>query len=105
VTLLDPVSEVLAAVRRSKTEAKLSQRAAVEELTSRATVDLEAIEACRTDLAEAGGIAEFVLSEGPNLGPRSAWPPRRMREWPTSLLEVKSRVRVVALLVGIGRCG
>jgi len=25
-----------------------------------------------------------------------------MREWPTSLLEVKSRVRVVALLVGIG---
>ena len=68
VTLLDPVSEVLAAVRRSKTEAKLSQRAAIEELTvqgPRST--LEAIEACRTDLAEAGGIAEFVLSEGPEL--------------------------------------
>ena len=28
---------------------------------------LEAVEACRTDLAEAGGIAEFTLSEGPNL--------------------------------------
>ena len=54
-----PVSEVLGAVRRAKTEAKLSQRAAVEELI----VDgprsaLAAIEACRTDLAEAGGIAD-----------------------------------------------
>ena len=34
--------------------------------------------------------------------PQSGWPPRRMREPPTSLLKVKSRVRVVALLVGVG---
>ncbi len=68
VSLLDPVSEVLGALRRSKTEAKLSQRAAVEELAVAGPRSaLEAIEACRTDLAEAGGIAEFALSEGPTL--------------------------------------
>ena len=65
VSLLVPVSEVLGAVRRAKTEAKLSQRAAVEELI----VDgpphaLAAIEACRTDLAEAGGVTEFTMSTG-----------------------------------------
>jgi valyl-tRNA synthetase len=68
VSLLDPVSEVLAAVRRSKTEAKLSQRAAVEELAVQGPRSvLDAIEACRTDLAEAGGIAEFSLSENGQL--------------------------------------
>ena len=66
--LLGPVSDVLGAIRRTKTEAKLSQRAAVEELTVEGPSSaLEAIEACRTDLSEAGGIAEFSLSEGPNL--------------------------------------
>ncbi len=60
-----PVSEVLGAVRRAKTEAKLSQRAAVDELiVTGPRAALEAIEACRTDLAEAGGIAQFTLSEG-----------------------------------------
>ena len=55
---------MLAAVRRSKTEAKLSQRAAVEELIVEGpSAALEAIEACRADLAEAGGVAEFTLSE------------------------------------------
>jgi len=29
---------------------------------------LSAIEACRTDLAEAGGISQFTLSEGDTLG-------------------------------------
>jgi valyl-tRNA synthetase len=68
VALLEPVSEVLAAVRRSKTEAKLSQRAAVEELVVQAPrAVLEAIEACRADLAEAGGIADFTLSEAAQL--------------------------------------
>ncbi len=68
VFLLDPVSEVLAAVRRGKTEAKLSQRAAVEELVVHGPRSvLDAIEACRADLAEAGGIAEFSLSEAANL--------------------------------------
>ena len=68
MSLLEPVSEVLAAIRRAKTEAKLSQRAAVEELAVEGPRSaLEAVEACRTDLAEAGGVAEFVLSEGPNI--------------------------------------
>ncbi len=65
VSLLVPVSEVLGAIRRAKTEAKLSQRAGVEELI----VDgpphaLAAIEACRADLAEAGGVTEFTMSTG-----------------------------------------
>jgi valyl-tRNA synthetase len=68
VSLLPPVSELLAAVRRAKTEAKLSQRAAVEELIVEGPADaLAAIEACRADLAEAGGITTFTLSEGPAL--------------------------------------
>ena len=68
VSLLVPVSEVMAAVRRAKTEAKLSQRAAVDELTIEGpSTSLAAIEACRTDLAEAGGVTEFALSEGPAL--------------------------------------
>ena len=68
VSLLAPVSEVLAVVRRAKTEAKLSQRAAVDELTVEGPPEvLAAIEACRTDLAEAGGVSQFSLSEGINL--------------------------------------
>ena len=68
VSMLVPVSDVLAAVRRAKTEAKLSQRAPVEELI----VDgpppaLAAIEACGDDLVEAGGIARMTLSEGDEL--------------------------------------
>jgi valyl-tRNA synthetase len=67
-SLLGAVSEVIAAVRRAKTEAKLSQRAAVEELIVEGPANaLAAIEACRADLAEAGGIARFTLSEGPQL--------------------------------------
>ncbi|MGZ4765905.1 MAG: valine--tRNA ligase, partial [Ilumatobacteraceae bacterium] len=65
VSLLAPVSEVLGAVRRAKTEAKLSQRAPVEELIVDGPPNtLAAIEACRADLAEAGGIAEFTMSPG-----------------------------------------
>jgi valyl-tRNA synthetase len=68
ISLLAPVSDVIAAVRRAKTEAKLSQRAAVSELVVNApTVALRAIEQCRTDLAEAGGIETFTLSEAPTL--------------------------------------
>jgi valyl-tRNA synthetase len=68
ISMLAPVSEVLGTVRRAKTEAKLSQRAVVDELTVEgpATV-LAAIEACRTDLAEAGGITLFTMSETANL--------------------------------------
>ena len=52
-------------VRRAKTEAKLSQRASVDELVVSGPPDaVAAIEACRTDLAEAGGIKEFTVSDG-----------------------------------------
>jgi valyl-tRNA synthetase len=68
VSMLVPVSEVLAAVRRAKTEAKLSQRATVEELVvDGPPTALAAIEACRTDLAEAGSVARFALSPGDTL--------------------------------------
>jgi valyl-tRNA synthetase len=68
VSLLEPVSEVLAAVRRAKTEAKLSQRAAVDELIVEGSpTALRAIEEARSDLAEAGGIAQFTLSEAATL--------------------------------------
>jgi valyl-tRNA synthetase len=68
VSMLAPVSEVLGTVRRAKTEAKLSQRAVVDALTVEGPATaLAAIEASRTDLAEAGGIVEFTLSEAANL--------------------------------------
>jgi valyl-tRNA synthetase len=68
VSILGPVGEVLGVVRRAKTEAKLSQRAAVEALTVEGPrVALDAIAACRADLAEAGAIAAFELSEGDTL--------------------------------------
>jgi valyl-tRNA synthetase len=63
--MLAPVSEVLAIVRRAKTEAKLSQRATVDELVLTGPAEaLAAVEACRTDLAEAGGIKAFTVSDG-----------------------------------------
>ena len=68
VSMLYPVSDVLAAIRRAKTDAKLSQRATVEELiVDGPPFALAAIEACRTDLAEAGSVAQFTLSPGDTL--------------------------------------
>ncbi|MEY2445776.1 MAG: valyl-tRNA synthetase, partial [Ilumatobacteraceae bacterium] len=68
VSMLGPVGEVLAAVRRAKTEAKLSQRAPVEALIIDGPPHaLAAIEACRADLAEAGGIARLAMSPGDTL--------------------------------------
>ena len=67
-SLLEPVSEVLASVRRAKTEAKLSQRVTIDELiVDGPPAALAALEASRADLAEAGGIAEFSLSEANTL--------------------------------------
>jgi valyl-tRNA synthetase len=65
--LLDVVCEVLAAVRRTKTEAKVSQRAAVEHVEIRATDAHRAlIELAEGDLRNAGGIAaiDFASSSG-----------------------------------------
>ena len=66
-TLLDPVGEVLAQVRRAKTEAKVSQRAAVSTLTVETPSSLSAaIQAGVDDLKEAGSIADvsLVVREG-----------------------------------------
>ena len=68
VSVLAPVSLVLGEIRRAKTEAKLSQRAGVDELIIDGPPHaLAAIEACRADLAEAGGVAEFTMATGDTL--------------------------------------
>ncbi|MGE0141251.1 MAG: class I tRNA ligase family protein, partial [Ilumatobacteraceae bacterium] len=60
--MLDALSDVLGAVRRAKTEAKLSQRAAVESLTVRAPIELHAsITSALDDLREAGSVAALEL--------------------------------------------
>jgi valyl-tRNA synthetase len=66
--LLDPVLEVLGLVRRSKTEAKVSQRAEVVSL--RVTLpagDHAALEAGRADLLEAGSIRAMSVEPGDQL--------------------------------------
>jgi valyl-tRNA synthetase len=58
--LLDVVCEVLAQVRRTKTEAKLSQRASVQRLVVQAPGDLHAaIEAGRHDICDAGSVEQL----------------------------------------------
>jgi valyl-tRNA synthetase len=65
---IDPVVDVLGFVRRAKTEAKLSQRAAVERLTVHApAAALAAIEAAIGDLRDAGSIADVELLDGDEL--------------------------------------
>ena len=61
---LDPISEVLASVRRVKTEAKVSQRAAVATLDLGGPADwLASIEAARDDLTEALSVTTLTLRE------------------------------------------
>jgi valyl-tRNA synthetase len=63
--VLDPICEVLAQVRRAKTEAKVSQRAAVERVEVRGpAAALAAVEVGRADLVDAGSIAVVELVEG-----------------------------------------
>ena len=65
---LDAAIEVLARVRRSKTEAKVSQRAEVRTLTVHAPADtLAQLELARADLLEAGTIAELHVAAGDEL--------------------------------------
>ena len=62
---LDAVSDVLAQVRRAKTEAKQSQRAAVASLRVSAPADAHAaLELGRADLLEAGSIEELTVETG-----------------------------------------
>ncbi len=66
--LLDVVCEVLAQVRRAKTEAKLSQRAGVEQLIVRAPAELHhAIEAGRADICDAGSVAQLQVETATEL--------------------------------------
>ena len=59
---IEPVGEVLALVRRAKTEAKLSQRAEVESLrVCGPRASLDAIEAALGDLRNAGSIRQVEL--------------------------------------------
>jgi valyl-tRNA synthetase len=65
--VLDAVTAVLGEVRKAKSEAKLSQRAAVERVVVRDSRSrLDALRAAETDLREAGSIAHLVLEEGPD---------------------------------------
>lgn len=60
---IDPVCEVLAMIRRTKTEAKVSQRAAVARVEVSATGDaLGAIRAAEGDLRDAGSVDVFAYT-------------------------------------------
>jgi valyl-tRNA synthetase len=64
-SLADPVVDVLAQVRRAKTEAKVSQRAEVAQLSVRGPVHvLDAIASSRSDLADAGSIRHLDVAPG-----------------------------------------
>ena len=66
--LLDVVCEVLAQVRRAKTEAKVSQRAGVERLLVLAPqAQIGAIEAGRADIMDAGSVARFDVETATEL--------------------------------------
>jgi len=59
---IDPVSEVLAQVRRAKTEAKVSQRAAIESLVVHAPDPARtAVESALADLRDAGSITTVTF--------------------------------------------
>ncbi|MGH9282411.1 MAG: class I tRNA ligase family protein, partial [Acidimicrobiales bacterium] len=63
--VLDAASVVLRAVRKAKSEAKLSQRAPVSLVVVRDTrARLDALAAAEADLRDAGSIAEVRLEEG-----------------------------------------
>jgi valyl-tRNA synthetase len=66
--LLHTVSTVLAEIRRTKTEAKVSQRAAVSQvvITCDASRAFEVTQA-QTDLVNAGNVAEFKVVDGATL--------------------------------------
>ena len=67
--MLEPVCEVLAFVRRAKTEAKSSQKAGVSLLVVKATAELHAaIASAEADLRDAGSIVEVRYEQADALG-------------------------------------
>ncbi|MEL0040894.1 MAG: class I tRNA ligase family protein, partial [Ilumatobacter sp.] len=66
--LIDPVLDVLARVRRAKTEAKVGQRAAVDLLSVSLPEEVaSSFDAGRADLADAGSISEIETAAGATL--------------------------------------
>ena len=60
--MLDPVSEVLAQIRRSKTEAKTSQKTPVSVATIHASAaHCAAIDLARAELTDAGSVESWVM--------------------------------------------
>ena len=67
-SLYGPICEVLEALRRAKSAAKVSQRAAVARCTVTAPEGVrEALDAARRDLCAAGVVADLTLVDGPEL--------------------------------------
>ncbi len=65
--ILDAAGQVLASVRRAKTEAKLSMRAPVALATVRGPATaLAAVRAAEADLREAGNVAQIAYEPGPD---------------------------------------
>ncbi len=63
--LLDVICEIVAQVRRAKTESKVTQRAGVERLVVTAPAATQAaIEAGRADISDAGSIGAFEVVDG-----------------------------------------
>jgi valyl-tRNA synthetase len=63
-SVYQPVCEVLEAIRRAKSSAKVSQRAGVTSVTVRAPAEfLAAIASCEEDLKAAGGVATLLTRE------------------------------------------
>jgi valyl-tRNA synthetase len=66
--MLTPVGEVLAAIRRTKTEAKVSQKAIVSQLVVSAPAATQAlVKAAESDLRDAGSIAEVQYAAAETL--------------------------------------
>jgi valyl-tRNA synthetase len=67
-SMLQPVGEVLAAIRRAKSEAKASQKAVVELAVVEAPAEVLAmVRAAEADLRDAGSITEFRFADGATL--------------------------------------
>jgi valyl-tRNA synthetase len=68
-SMLDPVSEVLATIRRVKTEAKASQKASISLAVVVGPADtLTLVRAAEIDLRDAGSITELQFDDGAALG-------------------------------------
>ncbi|MFT3851412.1 MAG: valine--tRNA ligase [Ilumatobacteraceae bacterium] len=66
--LLEPVSAILSTIRRAKTDAKVSQRAAVERVdVGGPPAVLDALAAAESDLRDAGSVASFTTTAAEQL--------------------------------------